>query len=159
MANFIGFGQFQVVLSVSSDGLDKDQILPKGIQKFPDPLGGLWQAAMATSGSHTTDKHSGIEVMLLHADPIAEDGATRKRAGGIDRNNTNGFALLAGVGGEFVGNGAFADAGRPRNAHTVSPAQGRGKTSHDLWHFGAVPFDVGHQLRQRPLVASEHPLD
>src|SRR5215468_6739540 len=86
-----GLDNIEFCLSYS-DGLDKDQILAKGIQKFPDPLRGLWQAAMAPAGRHTTDKHPGIEVMLLHADPIAEDGTTRKRAGGIYRNNTNGFA-------------------------------------------------------------------
>ena len=109
------------------------EILAKRLKQLPDPLGGLWQAAMAAARGHTADKHPGIEVVLLHADTIAEDGATRKRTGRIDSNNADGFALLARVGGECVSDGAFASAWRSRNAHTVSPAQGWSNPSHDIW--------------------------
>jgi hypothetical protein len=97
--------------------------------------------------------------MLLHTDTIAEDGATRKRAARVDSNNANRVSLLACVRSEGVSDGAFASAWRSRNAHTVASAEGRSNTSHNLWDLGAVPFDVRHELRQCPLVTSEHPLN
>jgi hypothetical protein len=97
--------------------------------------------------------------MLLHSDTIAEDGAARKRAARIDRNNANSVSLLAGVSSEGVSDGAFAGTWRSRNAHTVPSAEGRGNASHHLWDLCAVPFDVRHELRQCPLVTSEHSLN
>src|SRR5262245_49157060 len=96
--------------------------------------------------------------MLLHADTVTEDGATRKRAGRIDSNNANSLSLLAGLGGKCVSDGAFAGSRRSRNAHAVPSAEGRGNTSHNLWDLCTVPFDMRHELRQGPLVTGKHPL-
>jgi hypothetical protein len=97
--------------------------------------------------------------MLLHTNTIAKDGPARKRTSGIDSDNANGFSLLARIGGELVGDSAFASTRRSRNADTVSPPEGRGNTSHNLWDLSTLPFDVRHELRQRPLVTREHSVD
>jgi hypothetical protein len=80
--------------------------------------------------------------MLLHADTVAEEGATRKRAARIDSDNAYGLSLLARLGGECISDGAFAGARRSRNAHAVPSPEGWSNTSHNLWDFCAVPFDV-----------------
>jgi hypothetical protein len=122
-------------------------------------LGCLGQSPVATARGHTPNKHASIEIMLLHADTITEDGSARERAGRIDSDNANGFALLACMGSECVSDGAFAGARRSRNTHAVSSAEGRGNTSHNLWDFCTMSFDVRYELRQGPLVASKHPLN
>src|SRR6266567_1610395 len=114
---------------------------------------------MAAARGHTPNKHAGIEIMLLHADTVAEEGATRKRTGRIDSDNAHGVSLLARLGSECGSDGAFAGARRSRNAHAVPSAEGRGNTSHHLWDLSTVPFDVRHELRQGPLVTSKHPLN
>src|SRR5215468_3691201 len=114
---------------------------------------------MAAAGGHTPNKYTGIEIMLLHADTVAEDGSTRKRTARIDSDNANGLSLLARLGGECVSDGAFAGARRSRNAYAVPSAEGRGNTSHNLWDLCTVAFDVRHELRQGPLVTSKHPLN
>jgi hypothetical protein len=97
--------------------------------------------------------------MLLHTNTIAEDSTARKRAARIDSNNANRVSLLAGVSSEGVSDGALAGAWRSRKTHTVPSAEDRSNTSHDLRDLGAVPFDVRHELRQGPLLTSEHPLN
>jgi hypothetical protein len=153
-------GLYDVELCLSySHGLDENQVLPKRLQQVPHSLSCLGQTTVAPARGHTPNKHAGIKVMLLHTDTIAEDGATRKRAARVDSNNANRVSLLACVRSEGVSDGAFASAWRSRNAHTVASAEGRSNTSHNLWDLGAVPFDVRHELRQCPLVTSEHPLN
>src|SRR2546426_387761 len=114
---------------------------------------------MAAARGHTPNKHAGIEIMLLHADTVAEEGATRKRTGRIDSDNAHGVSLLAHMGSKCGSDGAFAGARRSRNAHAVPSAEGRGNTSHHLWDLSTVPFDVRHELCQRPLLTSKHPLN
>jgi hypothetical protein len=63
------------------------------------------------------------------------------------------------MGSECVSDGAFAGARRSRNSHAVPSAKGRSNTSHNLWDLCTVPFDVRHELRQGPLVTSQHPLN
>src|SRR6266511_4982438 len=114
---------------------------------------------MAATGSHAPNKHPSIEIVLLHADTVAENGSARKRAGGINSDNTNSFYLLARNGGEFVSDSAFARPRRSRNAHTIPPPEGWGNTLHNPWDLSTVPFNMRHELRQRPLVTSEHSLN
>ena len=97
--------------------------------------------------------------MLLHADTVAEEGAARKGTGRIDSDNANGLSLLARLGSECGSDGTFAGTWRPRNAHTVPSTEGRGNTSHNPWDLSTVPFNVRHELRQRPLITSEHSLN
>src|SRR5215475_11248613 len=114
---------------------------------------------MATARRHTPNKHAGIEIMLLHADTVAEEGSARKRTGRIDCDNAHGLPLLARMGSECGSDGAFAGARRSRNAHAIPSTESRGNTSHNLWDLCTVPLDVRHELRQGPLVPSKHPLD
>src|SRR5262245_33156027 len=100
---------------------------------------------MAAACGHTPNKHAGIEIMLLHADTVAEDGTPRKRTARIDSDNAHGLFLLARMGGEGISDGAFASTRRPRNAHAVPSIEGRGNTSHNFWNLCTVPFDVRHE--------------
>jgi hypothetical protein len=80
--------------------------------------------------------------MLLHTNAIAQDSSPRKRAGGVHSDNTNGFLLLAGVGGNFIGDGAFAGSWRSSNTHAVSCAKRRIDAFYDGRNIWTIPFNM-----------------
>ena len=57
---------------------------PDGVE-HPDRLGrGQRQPAEVAAGGHRADEHAGVEGVVLHADPVAEDGAAGERRRRVD---------------------------------------------------------------------------
>jgi hypothetical protein len=80
--------------------------------------------------------------MLLQTNAVTQDGSPRKWAGRVHSDNTNGFFLLAGVGGKFIGDGTFAGSRRASDTHAVPCAKCRIDAFHEGRNIRAVPFNV-----------------
>ena len=55
----------------------------------------LGESAQRATRRHAANVDTGFGVMRLHANAVAKNRTAAERAGGIDRNNANGLALLA----------------------------------------------------------------
>jgi len=68
---------------------------------------------VAISRRHAANKHPGIKVVLLHADAIAQNGASREGAGRVSGNDADGAPLLAQDGCQSVDELTLAPTGGP----------------------------------------------
>ena len=111
---------------------------------------------MVPAGGHAADVNPGVEVMLLHADAVAQNGAAGEGAGGVHGDNADGLALLAGVRRQPVSEGALAGARRPGDADAVGAPKRGGDALHDVRDGGALSFHRRDEPCQCPLIPGEH---
>src|SRR6185503_21255791 len=81
-----------------------------------DLLGRGGEPALGAPRRHGSNEDPGIEADGLHPDPVAEQRAARKRAGGIDGDDTDLEAALAIGTHELFREGTLARPGRSRDA-------------------------------------------
>ena len=76
-----------------ADGLDQDPPPADRVEQA-DRLGrGQRQAAEVATGGHRADEHAGVGGVVLHADPVAEDGAAGERRRRVDGQHGDLVAL------------------------------------------------------------------
>jgi len=80
------------------------------------------EATETPARGHTPDEDAGIGGMVLHADAVAEQRATREGAGGIDGDDRDPLPLRAERSGEGVDDRAFARARGAGDADGVAAA-------------------------------------
>ena len=80
---------------------------------------------MGAARGHRTNEYLRVEAHGLHSDPVAEQGASGERAGGIDRHDPDGEALRPEPLNQGFGERALAGAGRPGDADAprATPAE------------------------------------
>ena len=93
--------------------------------------------------------------MFLHADPVAQDGATGVRAAGIDGNHAHGLPFLANQTRELIAQRAFTGSRRPRDAQNQCAAGVREKLAQQRLGFRTAVFDPRCGASQRAQVAIE----
>jgi len=96
---------------------------------------------MVAARRHTADKDPIVEVVLLHANPVAQDGATGKGTSGVDRNNTYRHAQLPDPSRQFVRHRTFTGSGRAGDANAIGVAQLWIEPLHDGRHICTVLLD------------------
>ena len=129
-----GFDDVEFCLA-NANGLDQDDILARCVHQLDHIFSRGRQSSMTVFRRHTADEHAGIEVMLLHADAIAQDGAARERAGRVGGDDANGEALLAQDGGQSVDECAFATPRRAGDTNGICLA----KVGKELLHDAPAP--------------------
>ncbi len=70
-----------------ADGLDQDVVLARRVHHQRHLQRRLREAAEGAARGHRADEDAGVEEVLGEPDPVAEQGATGERAGGIDREH------------------------------------------------------------------------
>ena len=113
--------------------LDDNHVEPGGIQHVDNVEGRPSEPAERAAGGHAADEHPRVARQFQHADTVAEDGATRKRARGIDGDDADSAAAFAKLLGQRANHRRLAAAG-----HAGQPD-----------HMRAAGMAV--QLSQRPL--------
>jgi hypothetical protein len=139
-----GFDNIQLGLA-DPNGFDDDDIFAKGVQEFDDTFGGVGEAAVVAARRHTADKYPVVEVVLLHANAVAQDGTAGKRAGGIDSDNAHCHAQLPHQGRQFVRHRTLAGSGRTGDANAIRLAQLRIEPLHDGRHIRTILLDPRDQ--------------
>ena len=114
-------GDLDLVLP-DADGFDDDVIPAGGVHQAGQIGGGAGEAAHGAAGGHGTDEDSGVGVVLLHADAIAQNGAAGNAAAGVHGEDGDGLALLAQLQRQRVHQRALARAGRAGDADDAGMA-------------------------------------
>jgi len=141
-----------------ADGLDQHVVLAGRVHRQGDLQRRLGEAAEGAARGHRADEDARVEEVVGEADPVAEQGAAGKGAGGVDREHRDLPLDLAQLGGERADQGALADAGRAGEADDPSPAGSRVDLADELPTGWVVGLDQRDRPRQRPLVAGDEAL-
>ena len=103
-----------------------EYIIEAGRVKYVSHVGGVCaQAASRPAGGHAADEHALVIVQVRHAHPVAEQRAGSERTGRVNRHDRNAMAGLAQDPGDHSGQGGFAGARWPGQAHPVGMACSR----------------------------------
>jgi hypothetical protein len=97
--------------------------------------------------------------VVLHAHAITEDGATRERAGGIDREHPDALVVGAQAGDERVGERRLPRARSAGDADGVRDARRRVERGDRDLGVGTAGLDQGDQARDRATIAGARSLD
>ena len=141
-----------------ADGLDQDVVLAGGVHRQRDLEGGLGEAPERAARGHRTDEDPLVEEVVGEADPVAEQGALREGARGVDREHRHLAVGLAQLRGQRPDQGALADPGRAGEADDAGLA-GAGVDLADQLPAGrVVGLDQGDRPREGALVPGDQAL-
>src|SRR5690606_33947315 len=90
------------------------------------------EAVVGRAAWHRADEEVVMAVELVHAHAVAEDGAARQRAGGIDRKDSDRAALREAALREAGDQAALARAGRAGDADAEGCARDRRRRAEDI---------------------------
>src|SRR5579859_3641741 len=127
----------------NADGFDEDLFFTGGVEDECDFGRGARKSAEKTARGHRADKDAVVAGVALHADAIAENGATGVGACGIDRDHADGLLRFAVVSGEAIDKSALACAGSAGDAGKIRCAGMREKILQERFGIGRVVFDGG----------------
>ena len=99
-------------------------------------------------------KTSSVAGVLLHADPIAQDGAARDRAGWVDGQDGHGPTICPGDTDERRHERGLAAAGRTGDADEMRSARGRIEHAQGLLRGGGARLDGRQQASESQARAS-----
>src|SRR5262249_11451861 len=97
-------------------GFDHDDVAAGGVEHQRNVGARAGESSQRASRGHAADVNAGVGKVVLHADAVAEDGATGVGAGGIDGDDADFLVPFAIELGELVHQRALARARRPGNA-------------------------------------------
>src|SRR5690606_20365799 len=101
--------------------LDEDDVKPCGIENARDISGASREPAQISARRHRADEDPFIEEMLLHANAVAEDGASRKRTCRIDRDHSDPHPFFTDGGNERSDKRALSGSGRTGDSDRIGP--------------------------------------
>ena len=139
-----------------ANGFDHDQVASAGVEHGGDIGGGAGQSAERAARGHAADVDARIGVMRLHANAVAENRSSAERAGGIDRHNADGLALLAILARDLIDQRALAGPGRAGQAEQHGIAAVREKRLQQFGRFRRAVFDDRDGTCQRAGIAAAH---
>src|SRR5215469_8086107 len=131
------------LILADANGLNQDLMLARCIEEKSDFRRSTREAPEKTSGGHGADENAAVAGVTLHADAVAENGAARVRACGVDGHDADALFLLAIVRGEAIDQRAFARAGRAGNASEIGLTGMREELSQQILRFGGMIFNRG----------------
>ena len=123
-----------------TDGFDQQTSLPAGFYHGRDVRGGGRQSAKKATSRHTANVESGIGVVALHPNAVAQDCSSGKRAGGIDGNDADSLLLGAIVAGQPIDERAFSRTRRPGHSNPQRMAGERETGRQDGRSSGCIVF-------------------
>ncbi len=142
-----------------ADGLDDDHLVARSVEHVDRLQRAAPEAAERTAGGHAAHEHAGIAGKLAHADPVAEDGASRERTRRVDRDDRDlaaGAANLRGELGDQRRLPAAGDAGDADDVRAAGMTEDRVERSARL--LGSR-LGAGEQPRDRAQLAGENARD
>ena len=108
-----------------------------------------------TARGHAADEHAGILGVRLHANAVAKNRAAGVRAGGIDRDHTDGAIGLSQLGGQPIDEGALARPRRTGDADEIRAARLGEQSSDELGSAWRFVFNQGNRPRDRTRIAGK----
>ncbi len=106
-----------------------------------------------TPAGHAPDEHTRILGVLLHPDPVPEDGAPGDGTGRIDREHRDASARRPDGAHERTGETALAGTRRAREAHEMRPRATRRESPEHVPAAGAPGLDLGQQPAEGASIA------
>src|SRR5438309_5388396 len=136
--------------------LDDDDVLAHRVEDADAVAGGARQPAELTARRQGSNEHSRVERVILHADAVAEDRASRERTGRVDRHHADGLPQAADVRDQPVYQRALSRAGIAGDSDELGTA-GAGEQGAQLRLGGGLDIvDEAHQTRGGPDIALQH---
>ncbi|OLD02406.1 MAG: hypothetical protein AUI99_06075 [Gemmatimonadetes bacterium 13_1_40CM_3_69_22] len=142
-------------------GLDQDALEPEGLQQVGHLRRRGGEAAVRAAGRHRADEDARIQAGGLHADAVAQQGATGEGTRGIDRHHADPESLRAKLLDQPLGERALARTGRPGNADAPCPALAEAgvHVGQQALEAVALVLDEANRARQRGRLAPFQALD
>ena len=138
-----------------ADRLDEDDVLPHRVHDVHDVDGGAGKPPEVPPGGEALDENALVERVLLHPDPVAEDGAAGIRARRVDRDDPDRLPALPQVRGDPVDEGRLPGARRPRHAEDVGAPRVPVQCLQGEDRRRDLIVQVPHQPRRGPGVSGE----
>jgi hypothetical protein len=107
---------------------------------------------------HAADEHLGVLDVRRHAQPVAEDRATRKRAGRVDGNHPDRLPGAPHLDDELIDEGTLARARRAGDADQIGAAGMRVQPPYEIGGARRFVLDLGDGARNRASVPRQHAL-
>ena len=139
-----------------ADGLDENELLPRGVEHEQRLQRRLREAAEMAASAHRPDEHLGIGEVVGEPDAIAEQGAVRERRRRIDGDDSDGSLLAAHVAHEPGDQRRLSDSRWPRDPDCIRVSRLRIEVTHDVVGEGVTVLDERDRTRQRAFVARAH---
>ena len=143
--------------------LDDHPVEAGGVENVGGVAGRAREPAHRAARRHRADEDSRVGRQTLHADPVAEEGATGERRGRIDAENADGLAAAAALLRQAIDEGALAGARRTGDSDDPRPAGRRIDLPQQLRLPAAAALDdrdrPGDGARLAPTQAREQILE
>src|ERR1700692_3344806 len=100
-----------------ANSFDDHKIAARSIKHGSSIGRGARKTTERPASSHAADINSGIAIVILHADAVAQNCTASVRAGGIYRDDADGSIFFAIEFGELIDQGTLPGSGRARPPH------------------------------------------
>jgi len=140
-------------LLANADGFHNNDVFAHRLHHVNGITRRMGKSAQSAPGSERPYKHARIFRMPLHADSVAQYGATGKRTGGVNGQNADGFIFFAQRDYQSVGQRAFARARRAGYTNDKGFTGIRVKFFDFRFRFGKFVFDISDEARGQADIA------
>ena len=141
-----------------ADGLDNYHVVTRGVQRPGDALDDAGQPSGLAAGGDAADENAGVQVVSLHPDAVAKQGAATERAGGVNSHDTHPLVESAQQAGQLVNDGALASAGGAGNADGIGAACTGVHVTHHVCRSRVATFQHGYDAGEGALLSGQKPV-
>ena len=129
------------------------QVAAGGVEHGGNVGGGAGQSAERAARGHAADEDSGIGVVVLHANAVAQNRAAGVGAGRVDGDDADGLIFFAIVLGELIDQRALPCSGRAGQTDDARVAGVREESLEQVGAAGLAILDDGDGAGQGARVA------
>ena len=133
-----------------ADGLDDHHVAAGRVQHPQRLRRRPGQAAEVAPRGHRPDVDARVGGVVLHPDPVAEQGAAGERRGRVDREHADPLVGPAELGDQRTGGRGLPDARRAGDPDDLRVAGVRHQRGHHLAQLGRAVLDHRHEPRHGP---------
>src|SRR5208337_2044259 len=146
---------FHFVLAYSN-GFNQHHVAARRVEDRDHVVGGWRQASQLSACSHAADVNLFVARKALHADAVAKEGAARKRAGGVNRDDSHARTSTSTLARKLFHQGAFPGPGRPCNPDDFRLPGGRKQPLQELRAQRVASLYRRDSASDGPPVSREH---
>src|SRR5271157_1236911 len=140
----------------NADGFNENVIKAECVEDGDRVLRGPRDATQLPPARHAADEHLSLRITFFHANAIAEQGAPREWARGIDAHDANGGSVFNEHLDDLVNQRSFSHTGRTRNANDIGFPRVREDSLRYLPRGIDIVFRQGDQARRGAAIPLMH---